>query len=207
MVTGPCMVMQLQVASCVRIGLFPNVFAVVHCQAQYKMPYVLRRKTTAHLSCAITALFQRFVPGFHSDAFFLDFYMALLPDIKEVFAYNKASGAFECRAKRPAASCACVDRKAHSQPVHGHLTVLIEGCGISESTHILWLRTSHQIAHGQLDFLAGARVRYLGHLLDQRWYMGIGGTRADGGANLRLEVGVECSTLGQLDEEHFKVGR
>ena len=78
MVTGPCMVMQLQVASCVRIGLFPNVFAVVHCQAQYKMPYVLRRKTTAHLSCAITALFQRFVPGFHSDAFFLDFYMALL---------------------------------------------------------------------------------------------------------------------------------
>ena len=78
MVTGPCMVMQLQVASCVRIGLFPNVFAVVHCQAQYKMPYVLRRKTTAHLSCAITALFQRSVPGFHSDAFFLDFYMALL---------------------------------------------------------------------------------------------------------------------------------
>ena len=78
MVTGPLMVMQLQVASCVRIGLFPNVFAVFHCQAQYKMPYVLRRKTTAHLSCAITALFQRFVPGFHSDAFFLDFYMALL---------------------------------------------------------------------------------------------------------------------------------
>ena len=42
------------------------------------MPYVLRRKTTAHLSRAITALFKRCVPGFHSDAFFLDFYMALL---------------------------------------------------------------------------------------------------------------------------------
>ena len=55
MVTGPCMVMQLQVASCVGIGLFPNVFAVFHCQTQYKMPYVLRRKTTA--------LFQRCVPG------------------------------------------------------------------------------------------------------------------------------------------------
>ena len=61
-----------------RIRLFPNIFAVIYCQAQYKMPYVLRRKTTAHLSCAITALFQRCVPGFHSDAFFLDFYMALL---------------------------------------------------------------------------------------------------------------------------------
>ena len=61
-----------------RIRLFPNIFAVIYCQAQYKMPYVLRRKTTAHLSCAITALFQRCVPGFHSDAFFLDFYMTRL---------------------------------------------------------------------------------------------------------------------------------
>ena len=91
MVTGPCMVMQLQVASCVRIGLFPNVFAVVHCQAQYKMPYVLRRKTTAHLSCAITALFQRSVPGFHSDAFFLDFYMALLDRERPVFKVSTLS--------------------------------------------------------------------------------------------------------------------
>mmetsp|Transcript_45013 Transcript_45013/g.150293 ORF Transcript_45013/g.150293 Transcript_45013/m.150293 type:complete len:254 (+) Transcript_45013:75-836(+) len=82
-----------------------------------------------------------------------------------------------------------------------YLAVLVERGRILQGAHVLGLDAAHQIAHRELHLFARARVRDLLHLPDESRHVRVRGARADGGADLGLELRIEPAPVGELDEE------